>query len=40
MNTDLLDTKFARIGARLKIADRPSRRTGTVGIISTAGTAS
>lgn len=26
MNTDLLETKFARIGARLKLADQPSRR--------------
>ena len=26
MDTDNLLTKFARIGARLKIADRPSRR--------------
>jgi hypothetical protein len=29
MNTNLLDSKFARIGARLKVADRPSRRTRT-----------
>jgi hypothetical protein len=34
MNTNLLDTKFARIGARLKVADRPSRRTRTSGVIS------
>src|SRR6516165_9372107 len=34
MNTKLLDIKFARIGARLKVADRPSRRTPTVGFIS------
>jgi hypothetical protein len=34
MNTNLLDTKFARIGARLKVADRPSRRTRTAGVIS------
>jgi hypothetical protein len=34
MDTNLLDTKFAHIGARLKIADRPSRRTPTVGFIS------
>lgn len=26
MNTNLLNTKFAHIGARLKVADRPSRR--------------
>jgi hypothetical protein len=26
METSVLDTKFARIGARLKVADRPSRR--------------
>ena len=26
METSLLDTKFARIGARLKVADRPTRR--------------
>src|SRR5215207_1298754 len=34
MNTTLLDSKFARIGARLKVADRPSRRTRTAGVIS------
>jgi hypothetical protein len=34
MNTNLLDLKFARIGARLKIADRPARRTRTSGPIS------
>src|SRR6516165_6990414 len=34
MNTKLLDIKFARIGARLKIADRPSRRSRTVGVVS------
>jgi hypothetical protein len=34
MDTNLLDTKFARIGARLKIADRPARRTRTSGPIS------
>ncbi|SRR6266545_4763755 len=33
-NTDLLDTKFARIGARLKVADRPTRRSRTSGVIS------
>jgi hypothetical protein len=34
MNTILLDSKFARIGARLKVADRPSRRRRTSGVIS------
>src|SRR5438046_659037 len=34
MDTNLLDIKFARIGARLKVADRPSRRTRTPGVIS------
>src|SRR6201987_4918453 len=34
MDMNLLDTKFARIGARLKVADRPSRRSRTAGIIS------
>ncbi len=34
MNTNLLDTKFARIGARLKVADRPSRRSRLNGVIS------
>jgi len=34
MDTNLLDTKFARIGARLKVADRPSQRTRTAGVIS------
>jgi hypothetical protein len=34
MNTTLLDSKFARIGARLKVADRPSRRTRTAGVVS------
>ena len=34
MDTNLLDAKFARIGARLKVADRPSRRTRTAGVIS------
>jgi hypothetical protein len=29
MDTNLLDIKFACIGARLKVADRPSRRTRT-----------
>jgi hypothetical protein len=34
MNTILLGTKFARIGARLKVADRPSRRGRTSGVLS------
>lgn len=34
MDTNLLDLKFARIGARLKVADRPSRRSRTSGPIS------
>jgi hypothetical protein len=34
MDTNLLDIKFARIGARLKVADRPSRRRRTSGVIS------
>jgi len=34
MDTNLLDIKFARIGARLKVADRPSRRSRTPGVIS------
>src|SRR5881397_1631025 len=34
MDTNLLDIKFARIGARLKVADRPSRRNRTAGVIS------
>ena len=34
MDTNLLDIKFARIGARLKVADRPARRTRTSGPIS------
>jgi hypothetical protein len=35
MDTKLLDTKFARIGARLKVVDRPSgRRSRTTGLIS------
>src|SRR5262245_22431357 len=34
MNTNLLDTKFARIGARLKVADRPSRRSRASRVIS------
>jgi hypothetical protein len=34
MDTTLLETKFARIGARLKVADRSSRRSRTAGIVS------
>jgi hypothetical protein len=34
MDTNLLDTKFAKIGARLKVADRPSRRVRTSGLVS------
>jgi hypothetical protein len=34
MDTTLLDTKFARIGARLKVADRPARRTRPAGVVS------
>src|SRR6267142_2110961 len=34
MNTNLLDIKFAWIGARLKVADRPARRNRTSGVIS------
>src|SRR5215468_3330365 len=34
MDTNLLDIKFARIGARLKVADRPSRRARTPGVLS------
>src|SRR5438067_13400483 len=34
MDTNLLDAKFARIGARLKVADRPARRSRTAGVIS------
>jgi hypothetical protein len=34
MDTNLLDMKFTRIGARLKIADRPSRRTRISGVVS------
>ncbi len=34
MDTNLLDDKFARIGARLKVAARPSRRSRTAGAIS------
>lgn len=34
MDTNLLDIKFARIGARLKIADRPSRRIRMSSVVS------
>jgi hypothetical protein len=34
MDTSLLDTNFARIGARLKVADQPTRRRRTAGVIS------
>jgi hypothetical protein len=34
MHTNLLDIKFARIGARLKVADRPSRRNRTSEVFS------
>lgn len=34
MDTTLLDIKFTRIGARLKVADRPARRTRMTGLIS------
>lgn len=34
MDTNLLDIKFARIGARLKIADRPARRFRSAGVLS------
>jgi hypothetical protein len=34
MDAILLDNKFARMGARLKVADRPSRRTRTAGALS------
>lgn len=34
MDTNLLDIKFARMGARLKVADRPSRRFRTFGAVS------
>jgi hypothetical protein len=33
MDTLLLDIKFARIGARLKVANRPSRSTRMAGVI-------
>ena len=34
MDTNLLNTKFARIGARVKVADRASRRSRTSSLIS------
>jgi hypothetical protein len=34
MDTNLLDIKFGRIGARLKVADRPTRRSRTSNVIS------
>jgi hypothetical protein len=34
MDTNHLNIKFARIGARLKVADRPTRRSRTSGVIS------
>lgn len=34
MNANLVDTKFARIGARLKIAETPTRRNRTSGPVS------
>jgi hypothetical protein len=34
MDTNLLDTKFAKIGARLKVAARPARRVRTQGLVS------
>ena len=34
MDTNLLDTKFARIGARLKVADHPARRRRTLGVVT------
>ncbi|OAI48458.1 hypothetical protein AYO44_07005 [Planctomycetaceae bacterium SCGC AG-212-F19] len=34
METATIDNKFARIGARLKVADRPARRFRTTGVIS------
>lgn len=34
MDTNLLDIKFARMGARLKVADRPTRHRSMAGIIS------
>ena len=34
MDTTLLDAKFSRIGARLRVADRPSRRRRTADVVS------
>jgi hypothetical protein len=34
MDTNLLDIKFSRIGARLKVAERPARRSRPMGAIS------
>ncbi|HEV3261866.1 MAG TPA: hypothetical protein VG013_33760, partial [Gemmataceae bacterium] len=34
MDTASLHSKFARIGARLKVADRPTRRSRTAGVLS------
>ena len=34
MDTNLLNTKFARMGARLKIADRPARRNRAMDVVS------
>jgi hypothetical protein len=34
MDTALLETKFAHIGARLKVADQPSRRSRASGLVS------
>jgi hypothetical protein len=34
MDTNLLDAKFARIGARLRVTDQPTRRNRTSGVVS------
>ena len=34
MDTNFLDGKFARIGARLRVTDRPTRRRRSAGVIS------
>ena len=34
MDTNLLDSKFARIGARLKVAERTSGRSRAAGVLS------
>src|SRR5262245_58068845 len=34
MDTDTLDAKFTRIGARLKVAERPAARVRTSGLVS------